>query len=326
MRAIVRDRYGPADGLKLVETDPPSPGDDDVRLRVRGSSINMADRLVMKGTPYILRFTTGLFRPKQPVMGSDVAGVVESVGANVTEWAVGDELYGDSEFAGTWAESVVVPAERLARAPANVPLAEAGAIPLAAMTALDAVREHGRVKPGQRVLVNGGSGSVGSYVVQLARAAGAEVTAVCSARNADRARELGAAHVVDYAREDFVASAAEPWDVLLDVAGSRPLKECLKVVKRDGTFVAIGGPVDGRWLKPLLRPMGMMIRGLFAKQRVVVFVSTPTRAKLDALREMVEANEIRPAFDSECELADLPAVMGEVERGDRRGKVLVRVE
>ena len=207
MRAIVRDRYGLANVLKLRQIDPPNVGADEVLLRVHGSSINMGDRLMMRGEPYVMRLALGLFRPRSRGTGQDVAGRVEAVGARVTDWTVGDELYGEVTGGQTWAEYVAAPAKVLARKPSSITFAEAGALPVAAMTALEAVRDHGRVQPGQRVLVNGGSGSVGSYVVQIARAAGAEVTAVCSGRNAERAQGLGAAHVIDYTLQDFTQGA-----------------------------------------------------------------------------------------------------------------------
>ena len=324
MRAIVRDSYGSAEVLKLEEVDAPTVGDEQVLLRVHGSSVNVGDRLLMRGEPYLLRLAFGLRRPRSRGVGQDVAGRVEAVGSKVTDLKVGDEVYGEVSGGGCWAEQVVAPARVLARKPANVALAEAGALPMAAVTALQAVRDHGRVQPGQRVLVNGGSGGVGSYVNQIARAFGAEVTAVCSARNADRARALGATHVIDYATHDFTAGA-DPYDVLLDVAGTRPLSECLRVVKPKGTYVAVGGPIEDPWLKPILRLLRIMARGLFASQRVVVFVNKPGRENLDALTALVEAGKVAPAYDSDCDLAELPAAMGGLDRGERRGKVLVRV-
>ncbi len=322
MRAILRSDYGSANVLKLEQIEKPTVGDDQVLLRVHGSSVNLADRLVMQGKPYLLRLMVGLFRPRSPGMGQDVAGRVEAVGAKVADWVVGDELFGQIEFGAAWAEYLAAPAKALARAPKSIPLAQAGAVPLAALTALQAVRDQGRVQPGQRVLVNGGSGSVGSYIVQIAAALGAEVTAVCSARNAARAREFGASHVVDYAQEDFT-QAPPCYDVLFDVIGNHPLDKCLGVVKPEGAYVVVGGPTDDPWLRPVLRPIWLMVRGLFVKQRVAVFVATPSRADLDTLTEMIGAGTLAPAFDSQCELAELPAAMGELESGERRGKLLI---
>lgn len=324
MQAIVRDTYGTADVLELQEIERPLVGDDEVLLRVHSSSVNMGDRLILRGEPYVLRLALGLFRPRSRGMGQDVAGRVEAVGSKVKDWAVGDELYGQVTFGAAWAEYVAAPAELLARKPGSVELGDAGALPVAAMTALEAVRDHGRVQPGHRVLVNGGSGGVGSYVVQIARALGAEVTAVCSAEGADRARELGATHVIDYRKQDFT-EGAERYDVLLDVAGRHPLTRCLSVVKPEGTYVAIGGPVEDPWLRPLLRPLWIWLRGAFAKQRVVVFVAKASRESLDALTELLDAGKIVPAFETRCALAELPEAMRALEARELRGKVVVEV-
>lgn len=320
MQAIVRDHYGI--DLKLEDVDTPAVGDGQVLLRVHGSSVNMGDRLMMKGTPYVMRFGTGLFGPRQHGQGMDVAGTVEAVGPDVTEWNVGDALYGEVTGGAAWAEYAAAPAEKLARAPEGVPLEEVGALPVAAMTALQAVRDHGKVQAGQRVLVNGGSGSVGSYVVQIADALGAEVTAVCSAANADRARKLGAAHVIDYATDDFLQTD-EPYDVMIDIAGSRPLGASLKGVKPDGVYVTVGAQMDDPWIRPLARLMWSSIRGMFARQKVVVFVTDVGRESLDALSELIEAGELVPAYDSRCTLAELPDAMRELEAGTRRGKLLI---
>ncbi len=320
MKAIVRDRYGI--DLNLVDIDRPTPADDQVLLRVHGSSVNMGDRLMMKGTPYLMRFGTGLLRPRQRGLGMDVAGTVEAVGSGVSDWEIGDEVYGEVTSGETWAEYAVAPAVKMARAPAGVPLEEAGALPAAAMTALQAVRDHGRVQPGQRVLVNGGSGSVGSYVVQIAAADGAEVTAVCSARNAQRARDLGAAHAIDYATEDFLQTD-EPYDVLIDIAGSRPLGATLKVVDPDGIYVTVGAPMDDPWFRPLARLAWSSTRGTFARQRVVVYVTDVSRESMEAISELIAAGNLVPAYDSRCSLRELPTAMRELEAGERRGKVLI---
>lgn len=198
-------------------------------------------------------------------------------------------------------------------------------MPLAAVTALQAVRDGGRVRSGQRVLVKGGAGSVGSYAVQIARALGAEVTAVCSGASSERVRELGAAHVIDYTQEDFTR-AAVPFDVLIDVVDNRALPQCLGILKPQGTYVAVGMEIDDPWIKPLLRRLWTMIRGLFAKQRVVMSITKPGRESLDALTEMIEAGTIAPAFTSRCELAELPAAVRDLETGSRRGKVVVAVQ
>ncbi len=322
MRAIMRDSYGIDLTLQDVET--PTPGDDEVLLRVHSSSVNMGDRLMMKGTPYVMRLGTGLFRPRQRGQGMDVAGTVEAVGARVTDRAVGDAVYGEVTGGAAWAELAVAPAAKLASAPSAVPLEELGALPVAAMTALQAVRDHGRVQPGQRVLINGASGSVGSYAVQIAAADGAEVTAVCSAANAQRARDLGASHVIDYGTEDFLATD-EPYDVLIDVAGSRPVGATLKAVKPEGAYVTVGAQMDDPWFRPLARLLWTSLRGPFSRPRVVVYVTDVGRESLDALTTLMDAGKLAPAYDSRCTLEELPAAMRELEAGTRRGKVLITV-
>ncbi len=325
MQAIIRDRYGSADVLRLADVNTPSIGDDEVLVRVRASSMNAGDRFVMRGEPYVMRCLLGLRRPKARGLGQDVSGTIEAVGPNVTEWQPGDEVFGEVEFGQTWAEYAVAPAEVLARKPANLSFVEAAALPVAAMTALQAVRDHGQVRPGQRVLVNGGSGSVGSYVVQLAKAAGAVVTAVCSAAHLDRAVEFGAADVIDYRSEDYT-QLGRTWDVVLDVAGSRTLRENRAVLEADGTYVAIGSPVDDPWIRPLLRLAYLSIAGrLSKKQRVVVFVAKPGRESLDSLTRMIDAGDLKPAYAERCTLAEVPTMMSAVEAGHTRGKVVVAV-
>lgn len=324
MNAIVRDRYGDGEVLDLEAVDRPVAGKGQVLVRMAGSSVNMGDRLLLRGWPYLFRLALGILGPRKGGLGQDLAGRVEAVGAGVIDLAVGDEVYGEVTGGSTWAEYAVGPAKRLARAPRGVPLVEAGAIPLAATTALQAVRDHGRVGPDHRVLVVGGSGSVGSYAVQIAAALGAEVTAVCSAVNAERARRLGARHTVDYATEDFTR-AGEPYDVLIDVAASRPLAECLGVVRPGGTYVAVGLPMEDPWLRWLFRLLGTALQGWFAKQRVVTCLAKPGREPLDALTALVEEGRIAPAYDSRCSLAELPAAMRQLDAGERRGKVLVEV-
>jgi len=324
MKAIVRDTYGSADVLRLEDIEPPTIAADEVLIRVGASSINAGDKLVMQGVPYLMRLMTGLRRPKTRGLGQDVAGTIEAVGAGVTEWSVGDEVFGEVTFGETWAELAVAKANVLGRKPPSLSFEEAASLPLAAITALCAVRDHGKIKPGQRVLVNGGSGSVGSYVVQMAKAHGAEVTAVCSTRHHERARELGAAHVIDYATQDYVASG-QTWDLILDVAGTRTLAENRTVLAPRGAYIAIGGPVDESLLGPMPRLAYLALANLFTKQRIVVFVSDPSRDNLDALTEMIATGTLVPAFEERCTLAQIPERMRAVESGEVRGKVVVTV-
>jgi NADPH:quinone reductase-like Zn-dependent oxidoreductase len=291
---------------------------------VHGSSVNKGDRLVMTGTPYIMRLALGLKSPRAFGLGQDVAGIVSAVGEGVTAWKLGDAVFGEVTLGEAWSDEVIAKADKLARAPKNVPLVEAGALPVAALTAAQAVVDEGRIKQGDRVVVNGGSGSVGSYVVQLAKSVGARVTAVVRAHHADRAYSLGAETVVDADSEDFTATD-EPYEVCIDVAGNIPMSRALRAVKPKGTYVVVGGPTDDPWLRPLLRPLFWMVRGAFSSRRVAVFVDRVTPERLSELAVRVETGLVTPLYDSRCTLDELPGALLELEAGDRRGKVLVEV-
>lgn len=324
MRAITRTTYGGGEALQVTEQAIGEPGEGEVRLRVHGSSVNKGDRLVLAGEPYVMRLMLGMGAPNAKGMGQDVSGVVEAVGAGVTDWKVGDAVFGEITFGSCWAEQVIVSADKLAKAPTSIPLDEVGTLPVAALTALQAVRVQGGVTAGQRVLVNGAAGSVGAYAVQIAAARGAEVTGVCSAKSAARVRELGAAHTIDYAAENFTETDA-PYDVLIDIAGTHSFKHNLRAVKPDGVLVVVGGPVDDPWLTPVLRPLVLMLRGLFVRQRVAVFVSAPSRGLLEELAGMVDDGKLTAAYESACALDALPGAVAELDAGVRRGKVFVRV-
>jgi NADPH:quinone reductase-like Zn-dependent oxidoreductase len=237
---------------------------------------------------------------------------------------VGDAVFGELTLGAAWADETLAQANKLARAPKNVPLTESGSLPVAALTAWQAVRDEGRIQPGDRVIVNGGSGSVGSYSVQLAKAAGAHVTAVVRAHHAERARRLGAENVIDADSQDFTATDT-PYDVCIDVIGNVPMSRALRAVKPKGRYVVVGGPTDDPWLWPLLRPLLWMIHGAFSSRRVAVFVATPTPERLAELSKWVEAGRVTPLFDSRCTLDELPRALLELESGERRGKVLIEV-
>ena len=310
--------------MTLRESSLPEPGPGEVRIRVHGSSVNKGDLLVMTGTPYVMRLALGLPAPRKFGLGQDVAGVVSAVGNGVTAWQVGDAVFGELTLGEAWADEAVAAADQLARAPRNVPLTEAGALPVAALTAWEAVQDHGRVKAGDRVVVNGGSGSVGSYVVALAKAVDAHVTAVVRAHHAERARAIGADAIVDADSEDFTATKT-PYDVCIDVIGNVAMSRGLKAVKREGTYVVVGGPTDDPWLRPLLRPLLWMLRGVVASQRVAVFVAKATPERLAELAAWVEAGRVAPLYDERCSLDELPQALADLESGKRRGKILVEI-
>ncbi|MBO3736841.1 NAD(P)-dependent alcohol dehydrogenase [Actinoplanes flavus] len=301
MRAMVQDRYG--ETLRMAEVAAPVPGDDEILVRVRAASLNARDWHVMRGDPYVARLMSPIFGrrgPAAPIRGSDVAGVVTAVGRSVTRFAPGDEVFGDvSAHDGGFAELVCVPESLAQRRPANLSFEEAATLPLAGQTALLAVRDVAPVRPGHRVLVNGASGGVGTFAVQLARAYGAEVTGVCSTRNADLVSALGA-EVVDYTREDFTRSGHR-YDIVLDLAASRPLRALRRAVAPGGTLV-LGGGGNARPGRPsLIGPVGLTVAGQtvgrLGRTRVVQLNARSDPAMLATLRELAEEKTIVPVID-----------------------------
>jgi NADPH:quinone reductase-like Zn-dependent oxidoreductase len=326
MRAIVFERYGPpGDVLRVAEVEEPAIGERDVLVRIRAASVNPADWHLIRGAPYIARLSFGPRRPRHPVPGTDMAGAVEAVGAEVTELAPGEEVYG-SPFPsfGTFAERVRVPVEGLARAPAGLSPVEAAAVPVAALTALQGLRDHGRVRPGQRVLIIGASGGVGSFAVQIAVALGAEATGVSSAANLDLVRSLGAAHVIDYARED-VTRVSETYDLVLQVAGTASPAACRRLLTRDGTLVQISGDGDGRWVAPLGRIAAGRLLSPLVPQRVTSFTARPTTDDLRFLSGLIESGAVRPVIDRTWSLDEVPEAIGHLEAGHTRGKSVVAI-
>jgi NADPH:quinone reductase-like Zn-dependent oxidoreductase len=327
MRAIVRDRYGPADEvLSLREVDQPAPGAADVLVRVRAASVNPADWHLMRGDPSIARLQMGLRRPKQPVLGGDVAGHVEAVGDGVTAFRPGDEVYG-SPFeggSGAFAEYSRVPEDGLAIKPGNLSFEEAAAVPLAGLTALQGLRDRGRIASGQKVLIIGASGGVGTFAVQIAKSHGAEVTGVCGTRNVELVRSLGADHVIDYAREDF-AEAGRRYDLILQVGGTASPSHCRSALTPKGTLVLSSGEPRGRVFGPVGRMIKAMALSPFVSQRIVAFVMKAKREDLQAMTELIEAGKVSPVIDRTFTLADVPQAIAYLEEGRARGKVVVIV-
>jgi len=273
MRAIVQDRYGSADVLRIEAIATPVPADHEVLVRVHAAGLNHADAALMRGEPLVLRLAYGVRGPKVRVRGLDLAGVVEAVGSKVTAFSPGDEVYGQSET-GSFAEYAVVPERALAPKPANLSFTEAAAVPVAASTALQGLRDVGKLQAGQSVLIEGASGGVGTFAVQIAKALRAEVTGVCSTRNVELVRSLGADHVVDYTRDDFTRSG-ERYDLIFDLAGSRALNACRRVLTQNGTLVVSGGS-GGR----LFGPIGRILRALMLSPFVWHFLDRHARAKI----------------------------------------------
>ncbi|MDE3724066.1 NAD(P)-dependent alcohol dehydrogenase [Nocardiopsis sp. N85] len=320
MKAIAHDEYGEAaDVLAPREVPVPEPGRGEVRVKVHAVSLNAADVYITRGEPTIGRLAFGWPRPKRTIRGRDVAGVVDSVGPGVTEWSPGDRVAAEGEE--SLAEYTCVKASLLARVPDGVPLTEAAAVPLAGVTALQAVRV-GEVKAGDRVLVNGASGGVGTFIVQLATAAGAEVTGVCGAGNTDLVRSLGAVHVVDYGVEDFT-EAKEPYDVVIDLAGNRSLRELRSALAPGGTLVLTSGH-GSRAMGPLWRNAAASLTSPFVRQRLRPFLArTGVDGEVEGLLERVAAGTLRPAVGRTYPFERAVDALAHVSRGHARGKVVV---
>lgn len=323
MRAIVRDRYGsPPDGLELLDVEKPVVGEDEVLVRVRASSVNPVDWHGVTGTPYIARLQGGLRGPKSPSVGVDFAGVVEAIGARVTQFAPGDEVFGGRN--GAFAEYVSV-RNAIAPKPANLTFEEAAAVPVAAITALQGLRDKGALEPGQKVLVNGASGGVGTFAVQIAKALGAaHVTGVCSTRNVEVVRSLGADDVVDYTKQDFTHSA-ERYDVLLDIAGNRSFSECRRVLSRTGRLVIVGGPKTNKLLAPMPHMAGTVVASLIRSQKAIAFLAKLNREDLAVLRDLLEAGKVTPAIDRRYTLDEAPEALRYLGEGHARAKIVIAV-
>ncbi|MFC9823238.1 NAD(P)-dependent alcohol dehydrogenase [Streptomyces erythrochromogenes] len=324
MKAIVQDRYGSPGVLELREVERPPVGDREVLVRVRAASVNARDWHLMRGDPYLARLVLGLRRPKVRIRGTDFAGRVEAVGKDVTRLRPGDEVFGEAE--GAFAEYVCAPADAVEPKPANLTFEQAAAVPLAGNTALMGLRDLGRLRPGQRVLVNGASGGVGTFAVQIAKALGAEVTGVCGTRNTELVRSLGADHVVDYSREDFTRTGRQH-DLVLDLVGNRSLAACRRALTPGGTLVLSGGGVSEGG--SLVGPMSLLVRGRalsgFVRQRLLVLTAAPDRENLAALRELVESGRVTPAVDRTYPLREVPEAIRYLEVEHARAKVVITV-
>jgi NADPH:quinone reductase-like Zn-dependent oxidoreductase len=322
MKAIRYYRHGSPSVLRLADADVPVPGDGDVLIRVHAVSVNPLDWHFMRGTPYIARAQLGLRRPKSTGLGADLAGVVETAGAQVTAFGPGDEVFGTGS--GTLAEYVIAgPDAAVAAKPASLTFEQAASVPVAALTALQALRDHGRLQPGQGVLINGAAGGVGTFAVQIAKALGAEVTAVCSTRNTELVTAIGADRVIDYTRQDFTAGK-QKYDLIVDIAGSRPVARCLKLLAPQGVLVLVGGP-DGRWLGPAARPIQMVLVKPFTRREMRFFIARPNRPDLDYLGGLLEAGTVTPVIDRAYPLAETADAIRYLEQGHARGKVVVTI-
>jgi NADPH:quinone reductase-like Zn-dependent oxidoreductase len=319
MKAVVYQTYGSPDVLEVQEIEKPALTDDGVLVRVNAASINPADWYAMTGTPYIARPSMGLRHPKSNRLGVDFAGTVEAVGKSVTEFRPGDEVFGGRS--GALAEYV---SARLAVAPkpATLTFEQAAAVPVAALTALQGLRDKGQVERGQKVLINGASGGVGTFAVQIAKAFGAEVTGICSTRNVDLVQSIGADHVIDYTREDFTRSDAR-YDLMLDVAGTRSWSECRRILNADATLVIVGAPKGRPSLGPLSHILKVRLAALPSRYKVVFFITKMNKPDLLVLGELVEAGKLTPVVDKQYPLSDVADAFRYLGEGHSQGKVII---
>lgn len=317
MRAFVRDRYGGPDLIRLRDVPRPVPGPRQLLIRVHASSVNQADWYLLTGTPYPLRLVTGLLRPRQIVLGVDAAGVVEAVGAEVTRFRPGDAVYG--ELAATYAEHVCADEDRVAHKPASLSFEEAAAVPVAAITALQGLRDKANLRPGHRVLINGASGGVGTFAIQIARVLGAEVTAVCSARNAAQALALGAARVIDYARADFTRGAdlGERYDAIFDLVGRAPLRAQLSCLRSGGVYVSSVGRLG--WVAKAFAA-SLLFRGT-----VSVLAAQANARDLETLTKLLDARCITPVIERRYAFAEIPDALRAQGAGHARGKSVIAI-
>lgn len=320
MKAIVHQKYGSPDVLELQEIEKPSPQPEEVLVRVRAASVNPADWYGLTGL-LIARAQSGLLRPKNIRMGTDYAGVVEAVGANIQDFRPGDEVYGGRT--GAYAEYVCVK-NAIVRKPANVTFEQAAAVPTAGITALQGLRDHGKIQPGQKVLINGASGGVGTFAVQIAKAFGAEVTGVCSTRNVELVRSLGADHVFDYTREDFTRNG-QRYDLVLDNAGSRSWGEYKRVLTPHANFIIVGAPKSKGALGPLGSILKLRLGSLRASQKVAFFIAQFNRADLGVLRDLIEAGKVTPYVERTYPLRETTQAMHYQGTGHARGKIVISI-
>lgn len=333
MKAIRFRRYGSPDVLELQDVDEPTIKDDELLVRIRAACVNRYDWHLMTGVPYIGRVRTGLIKPKVGGLGADLAGRVESVGKAVTRFRPGDEVFGQVNGEvpgqpllelGSFAEYVGVSEGSVAPRPANLTFEQAAAAPMAARTALQGLRDQGQIRPGQSVLINGASGGVGTFAVQIAKSFGVEVTGVCSTRNVEMVRSLGADEVIDYTRRDFT-TVGHRYDLLMDNVGNHSPSECRRVLKPNGVYVASFGRPDHRWLGPLVQLVHTMALSQMASQRMVAFVSNRNEEALLDVKELLEAGEMTPVIDRAYPLAEVPDALRYLEDGHARGKIVVTV-
>jgi NADPH:quinone reductase-like Zn-dependent oxidoreductase len=323
MKAVFYSCYGSPDVLKVVDVEKPVPAADEVLVKVQAASVNPLDWHYMRGEPYLMRLGSGLGKPEDTRLGVDFAGTVEAIGLNVTQFKLGDEVFGGKT--GAYGEYVTVREDRaVALKPENVTFEQAATVPIAALTALQALRDTGHIKAGQKVLINGASGGVGTFAVQIAKAFGAEVTGVCSTRNVEMVRSIGADHVIDYTREDYTKSSQQ-YDIIVDNVGNRSLLENREVMTPDGIMVIIGGP-KGKWIKPLIRPVQAMILSPFLDQEFGMMLAHLKKEDLEFVGKLMKDGKVTPVIDRRYPLADVSEAIRYSEAGHASGKIIIDMQ
>lgn len=325
MKAIVYRGFGSPDILQCEEVEKPLPADDEVLIRVRAASVNPLDWKMMKGGPWIMRLLFGLGKPKVKRPGVDVAGEVEAVGKNVTQFKPGDHVFG--ACAGAFAEYVISRSvtglkSSLVIKPANLTFEQAASAPVAALTALQGLRDKGRIQAGNRVLVNGAAGGVGTFAVQIAKSYGANVTGVCSTRNVDMVRSIGADQVIDYTQQDFT-EGGQLYDILLDCVGNHSFAACRRVLKPKGTFVGVGAPKDVPLSRLLIGLIGALVQSVFVSQKMVFFIAKANQHDLTVVRELMTTGQVTPVIDRVYRLSETPEAFRYMEEEHARGKVII---
>jgi NADPH:quinone reductase-like Zn-dependent oxidoreductase len=319
MKAIVQDKYGSPDVLQLKDIDKPVVKDDEVLVRVCAAAVNIGDWHLLQGVPYVMRLGIGLRRPRREIPGLDIAGRVEAIGRSVKQFQPGDEVFGWCK--GAFADYACAAQSNLLAKPANLTFEQSAAVGDSAFTALNAVRDQGKVQPGQRVLINGASGGVGTFAVQIAKLFGANVSGVCSTRNVDLVRSIGADQVIDYTKEDFTQTE-QRYDVMLDMVGSRSLSDCRRALTPRGTYVLVGVSNLGRWFG-LGRQAKALLLSRFVRQRMRVFVVRHNREDLVVLKDLVEAGKVAPVIDRLYTLSEVPDALRHQGEGHAQGKIVI---
>ena len=324
MKAAIYDRYGPPEVVHIRDVEEPAPKEHEALIKVRAASINPLDWHFMRGTPYFVRLMTGLRKPKITRLGVDVAGQVQAVGRNVTEFRPGDEVFGTCR--GALAEYVCTSESALIMKPENVTFEQAASVPVAAFTALQGLRDKGQIQAGQKVLINGAAGGVGTFAVQIAKGFGADVTGVCSTRNLEMVRNIGADRVMDYTRQDFTTSG-QRYDLIFDLVGNHSLSAFRRVLNPRGIYIgAGGGGPEVHWLDVLTGPIKALLLSMFVSQKLVPFLARANKKDLTTISELIKGGTVTPVIDKRYPLSEVPEAIRYLEQGHARGKVVITLE